>query len=75
MKPEDKWLLIFGSGWVDWQDVVQGNYDTLFHAIPRFKLELNLESQRVRLKPHELIRVRLAATTRLHPVRASEDHR
>lgn len=56
--PEDKWLLIFGSGWVDWRDVMDSKHGLLFHALPRDKQQVDINRNQVRLKPRdELIRV------------------
>lgn len=53
MTPEEKWLLIFGSGWIRWFDVVRADCAVLFYEIPRDKLELNDNLHQVRLKPND----------------------
>lgn len=69
MTPEEKWLLILGSGWVGWFDVVQADCDVLFYEIPRDRLEVDNHLQQVRLKPqHEPIRVHVAPTPGVHTV-------
>jgi hypothetical protein len=72
MTPKQKWLLIFGSGWVGWVDVLNSAHALLFNEIPHDCLEIDRLRQQVRWKPDEPVRVRLAETSRLHPVRSSE---
>jgi hypothetical protein len=58
MKPEDKWLLIFGSRWVGWDEVFESDYIPLADDLRKDGLlELSTPSYQVRLKPHEIIRV------------------
>lgn len=75
MTPEDKWLLIFGRDWVSWDDIYEGGSDYL-HIADSLHNSQQLESDparyQVRLIKNETVRVRLAKTPRLHPVRASE---
>ena len=69
MTPEEKWLLIFGSGWVDWRDVMGSEHGLLFHALPREKKQMNTNRNQVRLKPqHEPIRVHVAPTPGVHTI-------
>lgn len=74
MTPEQKWLLIFGSGWVDWVDVLNHSHDLLFNQIPHDSIEIDRLRQQVRLKTNEPIRVHMAPPTGVHTVRASEDN-
>jgi hypothetical protein len=58
MTPEDKWLLIFGSGWVDWMEIHNHDQMPLFNDLyERDLLELELAKNTIRLKPNETIRV------------------
>lgn len=74
MTPEQKWLVIFGSGWVDWVEVLNTAHDVLFNEIPHDMLEIDRLRQQVRLKQNELIRVHMAPPTGVHTIRASEDN-
>ena len=54
MKDEDKWLLVYGRGWVDWWELEDTNdeqLDPLFVRLSKAgKLEMNSSYGRVRLK-------------------------
>lgn len=54
MKDEDKWLLVYGRGWVDWWDLEGTNDEQLDPLFVRLsedgKLEMDESYVRVRLK-------------------------
>jgi hypothetical protein len=61
MTPEQKWLLIFGSGWVDWMEIHTRDQMPLFDDLyQRDLLELELVKNTIRLKQYESIRVHVA---------------
>jgi len=74
MTPEQKWLLIFGRDWVNWDDIYEGGSDYL-HLANSLPLESDPARYQVRLIKYEPVRVRLAETSRLHPVRSSKGNR
>ena len=54
MKDEDKWLLVYGRGWVDWWELEDTNDEQLNPLFVRLsedgKLEMDANYVRVRLK-------------------------
>jgi hypothetical protein len=68
MTPEQKWLLLFGSGWVNWSEVADKDYKLLFNDMPRGSLEINPERNQVRLKQYESIRVHVAPSAGVHTI-------
>lgn len=54
MKDEDKWLLVYGRGWVDWWQLEDANDLQLDPLLSRLseaeKLEFDINYGRVRLK-------------------------
>ena len=54
MKDEDKWLLVYGRGWVDWWELEDTNDERLDPLFVRLseagKLEMDANYVRVRLK-------------------------
>jgi hypothetical protein len=58
MTNKQKWLLLFGSGWVDWVDVQNGDARDFYQKIRAdMVLEFDPLLNRIRLKPNEIIRV------------------
>lgn len=62
MKDEDKWLLVYGRGWVDWWELEGTNDEQLDPLFVRLsedgKLEMDANYVRVRLKEKdETVRV------------------
>lgn len=62
MKDEDKWLLVYGRGWVDWWELEDTNDEQLNPLFVRLsedgKLEMDANYVRVRLKEKdETVRV------------------
>ncbi len=54
MRDEDKWLLVYGRGWVDWWELEDTNDEQLNPLFVRLseagKLEMDANYVRVRLK-------------------------
>jgi hypothetical protein len=60
MTPEQKWLLIFGSGWVDWDTIYEGGSDYVHLADSLHnsqQLESDFARYQVRVIKNEPIRV------------------
>jgi len=75
MTPEQKWLLLHGSGWIDWVDVMRNV--TLNFYEDQFDpalFEFDTLQNRIRLKQYESIRVHMAPPTGVHTIRTSEDN-
>ncbi len=75
MTPKQKWLLLHGSGWIDWVDVMRNNildvYGCQFDAS---LFEFDTLQNRIRLRQHEPIRVHVAPSAGVHTIRTSEDN-
>jgi hypothetical protein len=74
MTDEQKWLVIFGSGWVDLDEVFEATIISYESLRSNRRLEFDLPQYRVRLKPNEPIRVHVAPPTGVRAIRASEDN-
>jgi len=75
MTAEQKWLLMFGSGWIDWVDVMRNiTLDVYEDQFDPALFEFDPLQTRIRLKRHESIRVHMAPPTGVHTIRSSEDN-
>ena len=69
MTPEQKWLLLHGSGWVDWVDVMRNNVlDVYENQFDPDLFEFDPLQNRIRLKPNEPIRVHVAPSAGVHTI-------
>ena len=69
MTPEQKWLLLHGSGWVDWVDVMNSKALDVFENEFDPKLfEIDPIKNQVRLKQYESIRVHVAPSAGVHTI-------
>jgi hypothetical protein len=51
MTPEQKWLLLYGSGWIDWVDVMRNiTLDVYGHQFDPDLFEFDPLQNRIRLK-------------------------
>lgn len=61
MTPEQKWLLLHGSGWIDWVDVMRNiTLDVYKNQFDPDLFEFDPLQNRIRLKQYESIRVHVA---------------
>ena len=75
MTPEQKWLLLHGSGWIDWIDVMCNvTLDVYEDQFDPALFEFDPLQNRIRLKQYESIRVHMAPPTGVHTIRSSEDN-
>jgi hypothetical protein len=75
MTPEQKWLLLYGSGWIDWVDVMRSDaLDVYENQFDPDLFEFDPLQNRIRLKKYESIRVHVASSPGIHTVRTSEDN-
>jgi len=69
MTPEQKWLLLHGSGWIDWVDVMRNVTLDVYEGQFDPKLfEFNPLLNRIRLKQYESIRVHVAPSAGVHTI-------
>jgi len=75
MTPEQRWLLLHGSGWIDYVDVVRNNILDVYECqFDSSLFEFDPLLNRIRLKQYESIRVHVAPSAGVHTIRTSEDN-